>query len=67
MMLYLMRPVRAGREMMTREKVKGILVDGVIEHWVWCKVYTVSYQSVKTKNLKMCSEFMFLVQTRSDR
>ena len=64
LMVFHMSPSRAGKNMMTTEEAAGLVADGLIDHWVWCNVYTIRHDNVKRKILKLWKEFMYLVRTR---
>ena len=64
LMVFHMSPSRAGKNMMTKEEAAGLVADGLIDHWVWCNVYTIRHDNVKRKILKLWKEFMYLVRTR---
>ena len=66
-MVYHTSPVRAGKKQLTKEDAAMLVADGLIDHWVWCNVYTLSRNPVITKILKLYAEFTSLVQTRPNK
>ena len=67
MMVYQLNPNRAGRAGYTKEQAAQTVADGLIDHWIWCNVYTLTNNNVQTKVLKLYKEFQGLVQTRTNR
>ena len=64
MMLYHLSPIRAGRAQLSKDGAADMVADGLIDHWVWCNVYTLSRHAVRKNIIKLYDEFMYLVRTR---
>ena len=67
MMIFHLSPSRAGRALVTRVGAARMVADGLIDHWVWCNVYTLGFEAVRDKILKLYNQFMTVVQTRPSR
>ena len=66
-MLYLLRPKRAGQAQRSKDAAAQLLAELVQEHWLLCNVYTIHTRHIKKHILKLYSEFVTLVQTRKQR
>ena len=66
-MMYLMRPGRAGQSQRSKAGAAHILSAVLMDHWIFCNVYTVSDKIVKKKILNLYNTFQSIVQTRQSR
>jgi hypothetical protein len=64
MMLYHLSPIRAVRAQLSKDGAADMVADGLIDHWVWCNVYTLSRHAVRKKIIKLYDDFIYLVRTR---
>ena len=67
LMVYHRNPARAGRTQISKEEAALSVAHGLVDHWIWCNVYTVHPNNVQNKVLKLYKEFMGLVQARGNR
>jgi hypothetical protein len=65
LMVYHLNSNRAGRTQLSKEQAAQTVAGGLIDHWIWCNVYTLTHNNVQTKILKLYKEFQGLVQTRT--
>jgi len=66
-MMYLLRPDRAGKTGRSKDQAASILSYVLMEHWIFCNIYTVARKNVKSKILELYAVFMNKYQTRKDR
>lgn len=59
-MMYLTRPARPGKRQVSKEEASGILAEVLLEHWLFCNLYTVTTKRIKLHILNLYAEFMYL-------
>ena len=66
-MLYLLRPRRAGQSQRSRSDAADMLASVLQEHWIFCNLYTISTKNIKKHIIKLYEDFLKLLQTRDSR
>ena len=66
-LLYTLRPKRAGQSQLKKQDAAAIVSSLVHEHWIFCNVYTVTTHTISNRIIKLYEQFMSLVQTRISR
>ncbi|KAL5469197.1 hypothetical protein EMCRGX_G030420 [Ephydatia muelleri] len=66
-MLYLLRPRRAGQSQRSRSNAADMLASVLQEHWIFCNLYTISKKNIKKHITKLYEDFLKLLQTRDSR
>ena len=62
-MLYLLRPRRAGQSKRTRSDAADLLASVLQENWIFCNLYTISTKNIKKHIIKLHKDFLKLLQT----
>ena len=65
--LYLLRPRRAGQSQRSRSDAADMLASVLQEHWIFCNLYTISTKNIKKHIIKRYEDFLKLLQTKDSR
>lgn len=56
--IYLLRPIKAGKIQRTRTQAAKILASALRDHWLFCNIYTIGEQYIATRVETLYTRFL---------